>query len=255
MTGIGRSQTLEGPDRVAFYVARYDAEIRYTDDQIARLIDSLGGRGPAEQTAIAFTADHGESLGEHDYWFAHGRFAFDTCLHVPLVLSWPGVLPARVDPEPVELLHLAPTLLELAGKRLEGGRWMQGRSLLPRIFGAESEPAPRRAFSEAGYQRKRHWIRAVREGRFKLVWAPSGGDQRWIGGPGVPFVLYDLAADPGETRNVLDAHPEEVQRLKRELSSWDRAEPFPVALDSASCGEDRALDGETENLLRTLGYL
>jgi arylsulfatase A-like enzyme len=256
MTGIGRTQTLEGPDEVAFYVARYDAEIRYTDAQIARLLARVEERGLTERTATFFTADHGESLGEHHYWFAHGRFGFQTCLRVPFVASWPGVFAPRVDPHPVELIHLAPTLLELAGKPLDEGRWMQGRSLVPRLRGAESGEATL-AFSEAGYQKRGSWVRIVRDRRFKLMYAPSKPDQRWIGGVGNSFTLYDLQNDPGETRDVGAEFPEEAERLKRELWKWDRAERFVVEVDSdpGNCEEHRAMDDETEKLLRSLGYL
>jgi arylsulfatase A-like enzyme len=256
MTGIGRTQTLEGPEEVAFYVARYDAEIRYTDEQIGRLLGRIEERGLASRTATFFTADHGESLGEHDYWFAHGRFGFQTCLRVPLAAAWPGVFPARVDAEPVELIHLAPTLLELAGKPLEGGRWMQGRSLLGRLRGTESAEGTL-AYSEAGYQKKGAWVRIVRDRRFKLMYAPSKPDQRWIGGLGNSFTLYDLVEDPGETRDVSAQFPAETERLKRELWKWDRAEPFSVEVDAdtGDCAEHRAMDAETEKLLRSLGYL
>ena len=92
LAGIGRSQVLDGEDRLAFYVARYDAEIAYVDAQIGLLFDQLRSRGQLDQTLTAFTSDHGESLGEHEYYFNHGRLGFQTCLHVPLVLHWPGRL-------------------------------------------------------------------------------------------------------------------------------------------------------------------
>ncbi|HEY6321453.1 MAG TPA: sulfatase, partial [Thermoanaerobaculia bacterium] len=135
MGGIGREQVLDGRDDLAFYVARYDAAVAYADAQIGELLAEMRRRGLLGRTLTAFTSDHGESLGEHAYYFDHGRFGFQTCLRVPLILHYPGVLAARVDRQPVELLDLAPTLLEAAGASLPGGAWKQGHSLTRRLRG------------------------------------------------------------------------------------------------------------------------
>ncbi len=273
MWGIGSERMLDGRDELAFYVARYDAEIAYTDDQIGRLLNEMKARGLLEKTLTAFTADHGESLGDHGYYFDHGRFSFQTCLRVPLILHYPGVLATRVDKDPVELIHLAPTLREAAGAKLEDGAWMQGRTLTPRLrgrkepersgggegekAGAAAAPSPGIAFSEAGWENNNKWQKVAREGRYKLIFAQTRPEQRWIGGEGVRFVLYDLASDPGETKNVIDQNPKEAERLERELWKWDRAPRLDVETDvqGGTCGEQRAVSKETEDLLRSLGYL
>jgi arylsulfatase A-like enzyme len=254
MYGIGASQVLDGREDLAFYVARYDAEIAYTDAQIGLLLTAAAERGLLERTLSVFTSDHGESLAEHHYHFDHGRFSFQTCLHVPLVLHYPGVLEPGVERAPVELLDLAPTLLEIAGAQLEEGVWMQGRSLAPRLVGTTTDDAV--AFAEAGWETGDRWQKVVRDRRHKLVFAASATDQRWIGGEGVPFVLYDLEADPGETTNVADREPQRVEELKRLLWRWNEAEPFPVLRDPPSCGDAPGeMSEETRRLLETLGYL
>ncbi len=280
MMGIGQEQVLDGRDELAFYVARYDAEIAYNDHWIGELLAAARQRGLLEGTLTAFTSDHGESLGDHHYYFDHGRFGFQTCLRVPLILHYPGVLEPRVDPHPVELVDLAPTILEAAGVELEDGAWMQGRSLTPRLRGAAGTPAAsqdgasgvesaaaadprltadghRLAFSEAGWEMHNKWQKVVRDERFKLVYAQTRPEQQWIGGPGVRFTLYDLAEDPEETVNVADEHPEELERLQRELSAWENAERFPVAVEpaSAACGDERQMADETREILKSLGYL
>ena len=264
MFGIGSERVLDGRDELAFYVARYDAEIAYTDEQIGRLLTEMKTRGMLEKTLTAFTADHGESLGEHGYYFDHGRFSFQTCLRVPLILHYPGVLGARVDAKPVELIHLAPTLLEAAGVELPGGAWMQGRTLTPRLRGEEQaretvaeSAAAGLSFSEAGWENNNKWQKVARDDRFKLVFAQTRPEQRWIGGEGVRFVVYDLANDPGETKNVIDQFPQDAERLKRELWKWERAPKVDVEVDAqgGTCGEQRAVSKETEDLLRSLGYL
>jgi arylsulfatase A-like enzyme len=259
MMGIGEGQAVDGRDELAFYVARYDAEIAYTDAQVGRLLAAARRRGLLRKTLTVLTSDHGESLGDHHYYFDHGRFGFQSCLRVPLIVHYPGVLPPRVDRRPAALVHLAPTLLEAAGAHLADGAWMQGRSLTPRLRGAPppaGDPALL-AYSEAGYEQDGKWQKIVRDGRWKLVYAQGLADQRWIAGEGVRFALFDLAADPGETRNVGDRHPEHRQRLVRALWQWDRAPRFAALSEpeSAACGEEREMEKETEELLRSLGYL
>ncbi len=259
MMGIGEGQAVDGRDELAFYVARYDAEIRYTDAQVGRLLAEARRRGLLARTLTVLTSDHGESLGDHNYYFDHGRFGFQSCLRVPLVFHYPGVLAPRVDAAPAALVHLAPTLLEAAGAELPGGAWMQGRSLTPRLRGVAPAPDDPTllAHSEAGYEQDGKWQKVVRDRRFKLVYAQGLADQRWIAGEGVRFALFDLETDPGETRNVADAHPEERRRMVRALWQWDRAPRFAALSEpaSAACGDERDMEKETEELLRSLGYL
>jgi len=296
MGGIGREEVFDGHDDLAFYVARYDAAVAYADAQIGVLLAEMQRRGLLARTLTAFTSDHGESLGEHAYYFDHGRFGFQTCLRVPLILYYPGVLAPRVDRQPVELLDLAPTLLEAAGVNLPGGAWKQGHSLTPRLRGlaqvalapsgasapgaswlagvfglpaaahaadAASAAAPAGsgglAFSEAGWETNNKWQKAVRDGRFKLLVARTYHEQRWIAGEGVEFALYDLAADPLETKNVADRYPAALERLKRALWAWDRQPKLDVETETPSpgCapGKPKDVDPQTRALLHSLGYL
>jgi len=254
MAGIGRSQVLDGETRLGFYVARYDAEIAYVDSEIGRLFDAFSGQRRLDNTLVAFTSDHGESLGDHNYYFNHGRFGFQTCLRVPLILSWPGKIAPGVDREPVELVNLAPTLLEAAGIALPGGVWAQGRSLWPRIGGKVTD-RDRIAFSEAGVATERRWMKVARDNRFALHYLPIRNDRVWVNEERKEFVLFDLEADPAELHDVSDAHPEVTERLKRELSLWWGADPFACATDAASCDENRAVDAQTTEQLKALGYL
>ncbi|MDX1385663.1 MAG: sulfatase, partial [Thermoanaerobaculia bacterium] len=195
MMKLGRQQVLDERDDLAFYVARYDAEIAYNDSKVGELMAMLTEAGLMERTLTVMTSDHGESLGEHHYYFDHGRFGFQTCLNVPLFFHYPGVLEPRVVSDPVMLVHLTPTLLEVAGVELEDGAFMQGRSLLPRLLGRERQAGdePDYVYSEAGYGRRDMWQRIVRDERFKFVYAQEGEAQRWItGSVGKELALYDL---------------------------------------------------------------
>ena len=254
MNGIGRDQVMEGRDDLAFYEARYDAEILYADTEIGRLLEQLETDGQLDETLIVVTSDHGESLGEHSYYFDHGRFGFQTCLRVPLLLHYPGVIKPRVDTQPLELLDLAPTLLELAGLELTDGAWMQGRSLLERLSGASPGDGDHLAFSEAGYGTDGKWQQVVQDERYKLLLVRQEVDQQWYAGKGQRWILYDLVDDPGETRDRSKDLPEELRRLRKELLAWIKAEPFDMGARQASA-EEGEMEEETRKQLEALGYL
>ena len=256
LTAIGYEQVLDGRDELGYYVARYDSEIAYNDAQIGELLKVVESEGLRGRTLVAFTSDHGESLGDHHYYFDHGRFAFQSCLWVPLIFSFPGVIEPQVVEDPVELMSLAPTLLEAAGARLENGVWMQGRSLAPRLFGLEGDGQGQAyAFAEAGYGRQGLWLRVARTRRFKLIDAQEGGDQRWLTGEiGKRYALFDLDADPGETVNVFDDFPEEGERLARLLDRWGQVS-FDPMVDTSGAEENGDMDERTREQLKALGYL
>jgi arylsulfatase A-like enzyme len=226
--GLGvlpKYQQLAGLARPSELVRRYDGEIRFTDAQIARLLDALEELGQTAATLVVLTADHGESLTEHREYFQHGWFLYDTTLRVPLVLSWPGVLPAgAVVRTQVSGVDLVPTLHEILGTGGEGaaGRF-DGTSFARRLFHDDGTGGPP-AFAVGA--RENHPF-AVRHGGWKLVHTPAGR-------PAVPmarlpltpldtperFELYDLAADPGETRDLIGAHPERADELKAALAAF-----------------------------------
>ena len=91
--GIPHYQRIGEADEVAFYHAGYDAEIAYMDQEVGRLLDRL--RDQSLLSSVVFAADHGEAMGEHDFWFAHGHHLTDEAVRVPLFLHMPGLAPAR----------------------------------------------------------------------------------------------------------------------------------------------------------------
>jgi arylsulfatase len=119
-------QVIDGRRDVAFYRAGYLGEVRHLDEQVGRLLDGLVQRGLYDQALIVFTADHGEALGENDYWFAHGEYLSEAMLHVPLIVRLPGGTSARRT-DTVGLHDLLPTLAPLLGAATPRG--LSGRDL------------------------------------------------------------------------------------------------------------------------------
>ncbi len=172
---------------------KYDYEIAFCDMWVKKLIDAVDELGLADNTAIVVIADHGEAWGEHKVYF-HGQDLFDEQLRVPLIIVVPGQSPQVVD-DPVALVDVAPTLLDLVGAPIPAN--MRGRSLLPRIAaGKAAAAAPRPIFAELlPATAWPHHATMMVDGNHKLIHRIS--DRRWE--------LYDLASDPGEKKNLADA--------------------------------------------------
>jgi arylsulfatase A-like enzyme len=112
---------------VAFYRAGYDGEVEYTDEEIGRLLAGVSERELMDRAIVIFTADHGEGMGERDYWFAHGEFLTDPLVQVPLLVRVPERAAARrVDA--AGLVDVYPTVLALLG--IETPDRYPGRDLL-----------------------------------------------------------------------------------------------------------------------------
>jgi arylsulfatase A-like enzyme len=237
---------IPGKDRVRDYVTQYDGDIRFLDEQLGELIDWMRKeRHLDSRTLLAFTADHGESLGDHDYYFEHGRFPYDDCVRVPLILVGDEWKPGRVA-SPVGLIDLAPTLLELV--ELAPGWQFQGQSLVPWIRGGAAADVARSVFTESGYLK--NFEVSVRRGRWKLIKVGTPYMARMLGG--TPYELYDVLADPGETKNLFDEMPPECEPMMDELDAYVRVayqrEPPP------DDGDAFVPDAAEQEAMQALGY-
>lgn len=181
----------------------YLAAIQYEDAQIARLIAHLESRGVLKDTLIVVVGDHGESLGDHGEE-AHGIFLYQEALRVPFIMRGPGV-PVSRSTSVARLVDLTPTVLDLFGITASG---VDGVNLLGGQQHAASE-----VYAESMYPLRFGWapLRSLRADRYKFIDAPRAE-------------LYDLAADPGEERNVLKDHPTVVDAMRRRLRSFDSSE-------------------------------
>jgi choline-sulfatase len=208
----------------------YDGEIAFVDREIARLFRTLDERKLTDRTVVLVTADHGESLGEHGE-MTHGLFVYDATLRVPWLMAGPGVPRGRVSSTVARGMDVLPTLADYAGVALAG---TEGRSLRPAADGAAMEDAP--AYAETLYPlREFGWapLHAWRTAKYKLIEAPRPE-------------IYDLEADPGETKNRAAEEAERRDGFKGKLDAA-MARPAPSAAAE--------VDPETAERLAALGYL
>lgn len=209
------------------YQALYEREICYMDIQIGRLFDALKADGRFDSTLTIAVADHGEGLGDHDWW-RHG-ILYQEQIRVPLLMRGPGIPVGRVVPDMVRTIDIAPTIAEAVG--LAPAPPVTGRSVLPLLRG-EHDAEPRLAYSDLvdlqiPWQNARaranlapECLYCVTDGRWKLIWHQHAEEES---------ELYQLATDPGEAHNVIREHPDECRRLMHELmrrvGSSDRLNP------------------------------
>jgi arylsulfatase A-like enzyme len=258
-------------DEVAAINGVYDAAIRDMDDATGALLDDLRARGLLENTIVVLTADHGENLGDHGM-FGHKYNVYDTLLHVPLVLSWEGHLPARRVSLPVSNLNLFATLLELAGVGLPaatpGNPAPDGRANLLELAAADpvfselNEATPiaiTRIAAQYGLTDPRPYLRtfrAVEWDGWKLIQA-SDDHRVAIAGQ---HELYRLPDDPDEAHNRYDAEPSVVAKLEALLDDWVRQVPVYDPAGKTAADDHRAIDradggNVTDQMLKELGYV
>ena len=219
------------PFREKYKGREYEGEIAYTDQEMGRLFRAIAKKSAPENTLTAVLSDHGESFSEHGE-YSHGVFVYDSTVRIPFLLSGAGLPAGRRVKQQARTIDLLPTILDLLGGKAPAE--VQGVSLKP-SFNSTADPAPV-SYVESMYPRlNMGWaeLRGIRTNRWKYVRAPKPE-------------LYDLAVDPGESNNVIAAHPSEVQKLEADLKS--------VSGDSEKL-ETTAIDQRTTDQLRSLGYL
>lgn len=229
---------------LGFYLAQYDREVRFLDDEIGRLLSDID----AKRTLVVFSADHGESFNEHDYWLEHGKLPYQECARLPLIVAQHGRLPAgRVVESPVGLIDVPVTILELAGIGIPAT--FEGHSLTGLIDGDDVSAGPAYVFMESGYQEATQLT--VRQGEWKLIRIRAQEDREEM--TGTEFELYDVRADPGESTNLAAARPDVVERLSRVLDEWYRG--GPQRREGAEELDPQSLSPEELEQLQSLGYV
>jgi len=221
-----------------FAGSAYDGEIAFMDESFGKLLGMLEAKGVLARTIVLAVGDHGESLEQHGE-MTHASFLYDTTIRVPLLLAVPGRFgPGRRIAPQVRTIDLMPTLLALLG--LPPSRGVQGKSLVP-LLEDPKRPWEEETLLESDFNRLQYgWapLRAIRTGRYKLIEAPK-------------VELYDLVADPGETRNLAGSQPALAAELRERLSRLAHRMQAPDP--GRSTGGQ--LSPEAREKLQALGYV
>lgn len=244
MTALAFKKSEMAPDDLEHVVALYDEGIRYADDALGDFLVYLDERlGILDETLVIILSDHGEEFGEHGS-FLHWQLYHRPNLHVPLLIRVPGAPGARVE-MPVEVLDVAPTVLDLLGLPPIPGA--EGRTLVPimraavsRIAWPSEDTAPRPAIAWPPSPTEIP-IRSVIDERFQLLIDERAGTSR----------LFDLRADPFANDDVARSHPEAVSRLRAHWDAWNDENADEIM----GPGPKVELPEKTREGLRELGYL
>lgn len=214
----------------------YREEIRYTDRHIGRLLDGVNDvtTGP---TLAVLTADHGDGFGEHDF-YGHPHELYEELIHVPLIIRFPPSIDAGQAVEsPVELLDVAPTILDVAD--LDLPETFEGGSLVSND--AMAEESESKAISEAEITPP--YVGAVRTENWKYI-AHGVNDVEY---------LFDLHGDSSEHRDVSDERTEILVNLRETLVDHRQRDAAKQQPKHARSGEIE--DEQVQDRLKKLGYL
>ena len=196
----------------------YYAYATLIDRQIGRMLAFLEESGLLDRTVIVFSADHGQTLGSHGGLVDKGWHHFEETHRIPLIIRFPdGTHRGQAIHEPVSLVDLYPTILDLAGLQVDEGA-IHGRSLLPLIEGTHT-PWRETVVSEfAGLAAGSTTQRTIVWRGLKYGYNMCCGDE-----------LYDLGRDPYEMENVIDTPPYQERLLAlRRLLAWMQATDDPL---------------------------
>jgi arylsulfatase A-like enzyme len=226
---------------------RYDTEIAFADRALGRLLDRLDRLGVLDDALVAFASDHGESLGEHNYW-GHGRHLYESGLHIPMSITWPGRLEPRTIDAAALNLDLAATILGLLDVERPaaflGHDWSA-------VLRGQASPAPGRVTmhqAHRGAVLSRHdsdlarragllEVALVRDRTKEVFRLPDGEPRR-----------YRLPEDPSQPETLITAEGEPTAELR------DWIEAVSTGLSDLDHEVPEPLDEESVEQLRALGY-
>jgi len=198
----------------------YDAEIAYTDHHVRQVLDALDAHGVLEDTVIVISADHGEAMGEHGIYGDH--VCADECIHrIPLIIRWPGVTsPGSVCRDLLYNVDLSATLIEMTGGTVP--EYYDGCSFAETLRTGSASLHEYLVWGHGLYTLQR----AVRTPRHLMVRTYDDFGYQFD-----PVELYDMNADPYQTRNLRDARPDLVREMDHYLTEWlhaQRVKPYAL---------------------------
>ena len=225
----------------------YDAAVRYVDSRVGRLLKAWRRRVDSRRSVVIVTADHGESLGEHNLYFAHDFTLYEELLHVPLLARMPGVTPRRVG-DLVSLIDVVPTLCRVMGLQCPAD--LDGR-VLP-VAASDSAGGDRIVFAASVPMRQRYtrcpWLTVPGPaGRWTMARSRSAKLIRIPEPLGTRRLRFDLTRDPLETSPLSTPLPD----LDQALEDWRQSLPKLHGRHS----QPVTLGASTRKALSALGYI
>jgi choline-sulfatase len=207
--GIGMQDPAPTPDQVRNARHAYYGSASYIDDRFAEIMQALREAGFADDTVTIVTADHGDMLGERGLWFKMSWF--ENSARIPMIVHAPGRFQPRRIAASVSQVDILPTLVELANDgKLPAEAVTDGHSLVPHLAGGKGHDGVIGEYTGEGASAP---VIMIRRGTLKYVHCPTDPDQ-----------LYDLGADPLETKNLAaqPSHAARVAAFRKEIAdNWD----------------------------------
>ena len=212
------------PDQTAFNRKCYFADLIHLDEQVGKILDCLEEINQKENTYIVFVSDHGELLGDHGFYGKEEKH-YDACIHIPLVISGPGLESGITKDQMVQHTDICPTILEMAHVKMplmpkEGPHLkveqedipsLYGRSLMGLCQGKDiswRQESYCESYNGLVSADPRDWARTIRTNEYRYTYYPSGGGEQ----------LFNLVEDPDETVNLAgDPRYEKQKGLLKDL--------------------------------------
>ena len=228
--------------------AIYDAEVLYMDYHIGKLLEALKKSNLWDNTIVAVVADHGEGLGDHDWW-SHG-ILYQEQIRVPLIIRVPDIKGGVRIPSLVRTIDLMPTILEAAGVKSTLWPPMDGESLIETMQTGKTKKQ-RYAYADSvnimSYGRldtkekrdkKNDKLYCIMNRTHKLIYHQLQPDKT---------EFYNLKTDPGEMSNLATSKPSEMQQLIDRLKSYNALSDIMPGMTSS--------DLDRIEKLKSLGYI
>jgi arylsulfatase A-like enzyme len=256
---VERRETPRSAEEIEQIVGLYDGAILYVDQELSRFFEALQDLQLYDKSLIVLTADHGEAFYEHDHWeharpWLHdGPGLYEEVIHIPLIVKWPGQASGARIGNVVSQGDIFPTLLEAAGLKSPNGwtcslrRYLEGTPDVPRRHPVIAEFTAFSKHNGASMQvalRSKHYkyIATLRSDVLDEIYSGGIDEEE----------LYDMAADPGETRNLIGESGIDVGRYRRALRAYlEEAEKSRLQRR----GQEVNLDEANRDRLKELGYI
>ncbi len=218
-----------------YYVSQYEGELRYQDEHFGRLVAALKKLRYYDDTFIILTSDHGEGMGEHNYYFAHGETLYQHMTHVPLMIRFGRDFIGRRS-DVVQQIDFAPTILNIAG--VEPQLPYRGRDL------RREYDEPPEVFAEMKSPLLSDGVKfSLVSNGLKMIYTPLYGTCE----------LYNLQTDPAEEQDLINSpdYATTVPNMKTKLLSMRKDDRLGIT----DTGPEQQLSEEELEKLKSLGYL